>query len=141
MNWFQKQRVAVPVDFSPDSLEAVNIGLDCVPDPSGLYVIHVIRPYGATDPEVMETVPDRERIRKGQEKLDETFRGERYTGMHTAVSVGNPGNEIARHAEEVGAELIVMPSHGRTGFRRIALGSVAERVLRLAHCPVLVLRK
>lgn len=141
MSWFRKQRALVPVDFSQDSLEAVDIGLDCVPDPSGLYVIHVIRPYGATDPEVMETVPDRDRIRKGQEKLDETFREERFKGMHTTVVVGNPGNEITKLAEHVGAELIIMPSHGRTGFRRIALGSVAERVLRLAHCPVLVLRK
>jgi nucleotide-binding universal stress UspA family protein len=49
--------------------------------------------------------------------------------------------EISRYAEEAGAELIVMPSHGRTGIKHFALGSVAERVLRRAPCPVLVLRE
>ena len=39
------------------------------------------------------------------------------------------------------AELIVLSSHGRTGISRLLIGSVAEKVVRLAHCPVLVLRK
>ena len=43
-------------------------------------------------------------------------------------------------ADEWGADLIVMPSHGRSGVKRLLIGSVAERVVRLAHCPVLVLR-
>ena len=57
------------------------------------------------------------------------------------VQFGDPGHGITDYAEEVGADVIVMPSHGRTGLRRLLIGSVAERVLRLAHCPVLVLRK
>jgi nucleotide-binding universal stress UspA family protein len=47
---------------------------------------------------------------------------------------------IADLAKELNANLIVMPSHGRSGVSRLLLGSVAERVLRLANCPVLVLR-
>ena len=47
----------------------------------------------------------------------------------------------ASFAQEKHAELIVIPSHGRTGITRLLIGSVAERVVRLAHCPVLVLRK
>ena len=54
--------------------------------------------------------------------------------------IGDPGSEITKLAKEVGAHLIIMPSHGRTGISRLLLGSVAERVLRLSHCPVLVLR-
>jgi nucleotide-binding universal stress UspA family protein len=56
------------------------------------------------------------------------------------VAFGDPGQRITAYAEEVGADVIVMPSHGRTGLKRLLLGSVAERVLRLAHCPVLVLK-
>jgi nucleotide-binding universal stress UspA family protein len=56
------------------------------------------------------------------------------------VRFGDPGREIAAHAEELHAELIVMPSHGRTGLSRLFIGSVAERVVRLAHCPVLILK-
>ena len=60
--------------------------------------------------------------------------------MHVDVEFGDPGNQIVDFAERISAELIVIPSHGRTGIERLLLGSVAERVARLAPCPVLVLR-
>jgi nucleotide-binding universal stress UspA family protein len=47
---------------------------------------------------------------------------------------------LVRVAEDARATLVVVGSHGRTGIRRVLLGSVAERVVRLAHCPVLVVR-
>ncbi|HCK41739.1 MAG TPA: hypothetical protein DHW22_08920 [Planctomycetaceae bacterium] len=49
---------------------------------------------------------------------------------------GDPGHNITDYAKEIGAGLIVMPSHGRTRLKRMLIGSVAERVVRLAHCPV-----
>jgi len=55
------------------------------------------------------------------------------------ILFGDAGHEIAKLAERQGAELIVLPSHGRTGIKRLLIGSVAERVVRLAHCPVLIL--
>ena len=56
-------------------------------------------------------------------------------------TAGNPGLEIAEFAEEIGAALIVIPSHGYHGVKRWILGSVAERVIRHAKCSVLVLRR
>jgi nucleotide-binding universal stress UspA family protein len=53
---------------------------------------------------------------------------------------GSPASAIAEQAETVGAELVVVGTHGRTGFARLALGSVAERVVRAAACSVLVVR-
>ena len=50
---------------------------------------------------------------------------------------GDPASETVRVAQETGADLIVMGTHGRTGFQRLVLGSVAETVLRRAPCPVL----
>lgn len=50
------------------------------------------------------------------------------------------GEAIADYAEKVGADLVIVGSHGRTGLRRMLLGSVAERVVRLAPCAVLVVR-
>jgi nucleotide-binding universal stress UspA family protein len=47
---------------------------------------------------------------------------------------------IAKNAETTDADLIVLTSHGRTGLKRVLLGSVAERVVRLAHCPVLIVK-
>lgn len=61
-------------------------------------------------------------------------------GPHLSVTVagrsGEPAEEIARYAREHGIDLIVVGTHGRTGVSRAILGSVAERLLRLAPCPV-----
>jgi nucleotide-binding universal stress UspA family protein len=56
------------------------------------------------------------------------------------VTEGFPAEEIVRIAENRRADLIVMATHGRTGIRRLLLGSVTEKVVRIAHCPVLVVR-
>jgi nucleotide-binding universal stress UspA family protein len=53
---------------------------------------------------------------------------------------GAAATEITRHAKESGADLVVIPSHGRSGLDRLLMGSTTERVLRMAECPVLTLR-
>jgi nucleotide-binding universal stress UspA family protein len=53
---------------------------------------------------------------------------------------GEPYAEILRVAEDDGCDLIVMGTHGRTGLRRLLMGSVAEQVLRQASCPVLTVK-
>lgn len=54
--------------------------------------------------------------------------------------IGDPAEGIVAYADEHGNDLIVMGTHGRSGFKRLWLGSVAERVTRTAGCPVLVIR-
>jgi nucleotide-binding universal stress UspA family protein len=56
------------------------------------------------------------------------------------VRIGNPADQVVRLAADVEADLVVVGTHGRRGVQRFLLGSVAERVLRLSHCPVLVVR-
>jgi nucleotide-binding universal stress UspA family protein len=56
------------------------------------------------------------------------------------LAEGNPPSEILRVAEETGADLIVMGTHGRTGLARLLMGSVAEQVVRRAPCPVLTVK-
>ena len=53
---------------------------------------------------------------------------------------GDPANEILRAVSDFSADLLVMGSHGRDGVMRVILGSVAEKVMRHATCPVLVIR-
>lgn len=65
---------------------------------------------------------------------------ERGVQASVAVEVGRPAPAILEHAERGGFDLIVMGTHGRTGFSHAFLGSVAERVLRKAECPVLTVR-
>jgi nucleotide-binding universal stress UspA family protein len=56
------------------------------------------------------------------------------------IAEGTPVEQIVRLAKEVSADLIIMGTHGRTGISRVFLGSVAERVVRRAPCPVLTVR-
>ena len=72
--------------------------------------------------------------------MREKLADKKYAGVQMKVSFGDPGSEIAAFAKTEKADLIVLPSHGRTGLRHLLIGSVAEKVVRLAHCPVLVLR-
>jgi nucleotide-binding universal stress UspA family protein len=59
---------------------------------------------------------------------------------HCRVGIGNPAHEIVEAAAHGGHDLIVMGTHGRGGFAHALLGSVAEKVVRRAHCPVLTVR-
>ena len=76
----------------------------------------------------------------GAARSRERFGDTSFAKVDFQVRFGDPGREIAGFAETLHAELIVMPSHGRTGLSRFLIGSVAERVVRLAHCPVLILK-
>ncbi len=60
--------------------------------------------------------------------------------VRALLLTGPPASEIVRCARDGGFDLIVMGTHGRGGLARVVLGSVAERVVRQAHCPVLVAR-
>lgn len=140
MSWTPKKTVVVPVDVSDESFAAVVEARKLVSDPSDLHLIHVLPPLSPTDPAVVWDVrTEGTAIQRAEQAIRERL--ERcHAGVKVTVAVGNPGAEIAAFAEKIGAELIVLPSHGRTGLRHLLIGSVAERVVRLAHCPVLVLR-
>ncbi len=64
---------------------------------------------------------------------------ERCKGCNGKVVVGDPVDKITEFAREQGADLIIMGTHGSKGLEKIMLGSVAERVLKRAHCPVLIM--
>jgi len=65
---------------------------------------------------------------------------ERGVAAESKLTQGVPYDQIVKTAENVNADLVVMATHGRTGMRHVLLGSVAERVVRLAPCPVLTVR-
>jgi len=73
-----------------------------------------------------------------QECVRDGFAG--VADVETVVTMGSPHVEIVRLAEERGADLIVMATHGRGFITHAILGSTAERVLRRAGCPVLIVR-
>jgi nucleotide-binding universal stress UspA family protein len=142
MAYFPKQCVIVPIDFSAESMEALEVGRSLVDAPEHLHVIHVIIDIAPLEAgEVWGVIDPQARVEQVEKLLKEKVIDGKYAGVHTAVLLGEPAHGIANYAQEKHAELIVIPSHGRTGITRLLIGSVAERVVRLAHCPVLVLRK
>lgn len=140
------RRVLCPVDFSDGCRHAVDLALALAHGSGGLLrAVHVLQPVPAlvpfTDPlshpPGLWTPEDTEAVRK------DVLRFVAGEGAGSGVPVeavcleGNPAREILRDAEAVSADLLVMGTHGRTGFTRLLLGSVTEKVLRHAPCPVL----
>ena len=141
MSWLPKQTIVVPVDFSKQSKVAVDVALACVAGTSHVYLVHVLPVLSPVEPGVIwDTLTDASRCESAEVSLREWLDEPKYRGCHVKTIVGDPGCEITGHAKALAADMIVMPSHGRTGLKRLLIGSVAERVVRLAHCPVLVLR-
>lgn len=141
MSWLPKKTVVVPVDFSDESFAALDTALTLVTGPKDVHVVHVLPTLELAEPGVIwGTIDDEGRRHHALQALAERLRDKRHAECHLVVKFGDPGHEIANYVAEAKAELIVLPSHGRTGIRRMLIGSVAERVVRLAHCPVLVLR-
>lgn len=138
------RQVLIPTDFSEQSSRAVDDGLAMVDTPERLIVLHVAQSLSSLyegDPLVgVNMVSDEERTDQLLKLLRERFSDEKYKKVQFKVTHGTPAEEITRVAEEENIELIILPSHGRTGLARLMIGSVAEKVVRLAHCPVLVLR-
>ena len=142
MNMLIQSKILVPVDFSEQSLVAVDVALGIVKDPSNVHVVHILREPQSGHPDaIWVTIDHAKRREHAMNELRNRMSDQRYEAVSRYVEFGDPGVRIAELAQELGAGLIVLPSHGRTGFKRLLIGSVAERVVRCAHCPVLVLRE
>ena len=142
MKWFGKKKILVPFDFSEESVEAVKVALALSQAKEDIHVLHVLMQLPTGDPYVVwDDESDEHRKQKTREALNERLSELGIENVHLDVSIGNASVAIADLAEEINAGLIVIPSHGRTGLKRFLLGSVTERVVRLAPCPVLVLKK
>ena len=139
------QTVVLPFDFSAPSKEAIEKVLQSSDESTSCHVVFVVEPsYSliSADPAmaVPATIDDETRasaLKKMHEVFDEKAKKHK---IEVHAKIGDPGSEIVALAKAKNADLIVMPSHGRTGIKRLLLGSVAERVLRLSSCPVLVYR-
>lgn len=75
------------------------------------------------------------------EERDEVFGADASKVDVAVLRHHAPGHAISDYAREIGADLIIVGSHGRTGLSRVFLGSVAERIVRAASCSVLVVRE
>jgi len=133
--------VVVPVDFSDQSFAAVDAALELAGSPRKVCVVHVLPQISDLQVGMVWIAEyDQERCTRALNELRNRLRDPKYRGIDLQVAIGDAAHMIAKTAEVTRATLILMPSHGRTGFRHLLLGSVAERVVRLAECPVLVMK-
>ncbi len=141
-------KILVPVDFSEFCRHALRYGGELArrfeAELTLLHVVEDIYPMVA-DPGVMlgpavDFVADmRQSAEKGLQKLVEE---EWSQGLNVVqrVTVGVPFLEIVRYAKEQQIDLIVITTHGRSGLAHVLMGSVAEKIVRKATCPVLTVR-
>jgi nucleotide-binding universal stress UspA family protein len=136
-----KQRtVLLPFDFSPPAIDAIATARSFVGDPQRLVIVHVVPPIATVSPGYLHGDVDPSLLRSRAEAA--LTRAVEQAGVGEAqqqVRMGDPSTELLAAAKAFDADLIVIPSHGKTGMLRWMLGSVAERIVRRAPCPVLVL--
>lgn len=136
------RRILCPVDFSDFSRRALSHAVAMARRHEGrVTLLHVVPELPSiitfplsVDPPLMDSG-----AREGLcEELREFAGAAREQApMDVVVLEGDPARQIVDQARERGADLVVMGTHGRSGFERLALGSVTEKVLRKAQCPVL----
>lgn len=141
------QRILVAVDFSEESWRALACAAELAARfDASLTLVHVVEPhFGPPDTDVTAlTGPGSDTEEHAEAKLELNALGEQMLGpcrvVETVVRAGLAFFEITEAAKALGADLIVIGTHGYTGIKRALIGSTAEKVVRHAPCPVLVAR-
>ena len=139
------KRILVPIDFSAPSLKALDDAVE-FNQPYGAEII-LLCAVEHNYYESLASVPNSgalvaEEVRAAQEKLEEIRENLAARGVkcRALVELSVPFQAIVDAAKKVNASLIIMSTHGRTGLAHVLVGSVAERVVRHAGCPILLLR-
>lgn len=138
--------VLVPVDFSASSRKALDYALAFAKQFSAkLVVLHVVElPYVGAGLGEMEAPPMETELRGYAEEHLQRLVQSHLAGRiehSTLLRSGQPWYEVAEAAKETDAHLIIMGTHGYTGLKHVLMGSTAERVVRHAPCPVLIVRE
>jgi nucleotide-binding universal stress UspA family protein len=140
------QRVLVPIDFSASAEKALDYAIPFAEQfGAKITVLHILElPTPSIDFVVYDL--DREGYQiAAQQHLDSITRKRISNAspetITTTIRSGIPWLEICKAAKELDAGLIILTTHGHTGLKRVLLGSTAERVVRHAPCPVLVVRE
>ncbi len=141
------EKILFPTDFSKGSENAVLYAIDLAKQyDATLFVIHVvydlIQATGWDVPHLPLEQLDKDLTASSEQQLEkfceEAIRGVEKVEKRTIMGV--PHQEIVQFAEDEKIDLVVIGTHGRTGLDRVFFGSTAERVVRMAPCPVLSVR-
>ena len=127
MGWLPKKCIVVPFDFSEQADQALESAQVFASDLAGLHVVHVLPTIELAEPGVIwETIDDDARRHHVEAAFGERFANTPVREGRFPRPLRRSRPRIAAYAEELHADLIVMPSHGRTGLSRLFIGSVAS---------------
>jgi universal stress protein A len=143
------KKILCPTDFSEPSYEALKVANElALHFSSELHVVHVVAPVPLVP--AAPTVPVTFKVPEYQQELEISSRKmledvvkqkvPEKIWVRTKVMLGDPDDQIVKIADEEKVDLIVIASHGQTGWRRFVFGSVTEKVVRLTPLPVLTIR-
>jgi nucleotide-binding universal stress UspA family protein len=140
------KKILCPIDHSDGSKEALKYAVSfAMKNEAKLYLLHVIdiRSFDESIDTMAAQIPNDETIKQLKTKLLECIPEEIRSDMQIEALVvqGIPFAEIISIAKTNKVDMIVMGTHGRTGIAHIMIGSVSEKVVRKAHCPVLTVRQ
>ena len=134
------RKLLVAYDGSPQSGKAVDVAFslaECLD--ATVLIFAVARPPEPPTSVELEAVLDdaKEHFEEGFKKIVERARAHNLE-IKTDMAVGHPAEQIIHRAELENIDLIVLGRRGKSLFKKMIMGSISERVLRYAHCPVMV---
>jgi len=143
---FSPKKILVPTDFSNCSTKALQYAVELAKQfQAELFIVHAVHGLCGLRNNYEE---DRRRLdselkKAGEKELETLIKAlsSRKVSARTILRHGIAPREITRTAKEVGSDLILISSQGRTGWKRALIGSTTEEVVRRASCPVLVFRE
>lgn len=144
------QKIICPVDFSNCAQQALNYAAELAKqfdaelsivhayeDPAAYVTPMPMSGYVGPGAELLLELRKQLEVRLSQTKAEVETRGVR---VRSELLEGTPYRVVLDWAKEYGADMIVVGTHGHTGLTHALLGSVTERIVRMAHCPVLTIR-
>lgn len=142
------QRILVPCDFSNATQEVTRFAIDIAKRyQAKLTLLHIYEMpiYPIPPDSVLMVAPDVLAQQMSEmvtllENLKKDIESQGVKDVVTKISQGAPAVEILKECDEERYDLIVMGTHGRTGLKHVLIGSVAEKIVRKAPCPVLTIR-
>lgn len=134
--------ILVAYDFGDASQAALAWATDLHRSIGGppIHVLHVVNPVPVGAPELVMTGPSEEEIGHLRKQLADAVAGRGMDAVSEVLVDPSIASTVIHRAEELGCNLIVMGTHGRSPLARALLGSIAQQVVQRAPCPVVTVR-
>ncbi|CUU02407.1 MAG: universal stress protein [Fimbriimonadales bacterium] len=142
--WLPFKKILAPTDFSEPSYLALDMAIELADHfDAELHLLHVVPPLHVVPVPVNVEIPlyEMELKEAAERSMQEVMeqRIPKHLTTFATVVWGDPADEIIAYQKEKGIDLIVIATHGRSGWKRFVFGSVTEKVVRYPTCPVLTI--